>query len=628
MRTFTVTTIPTLVLSRGLLAALTLFPAAAYAEEAGATGDDIIVTATRFAQPLSDSGKSIAVINVTQIEQRQTVSVADLIRTTPGVTLVRNGGHGTFTSIFIRGAQSEQTVALIDGVQINDPSSPAGGFNFSDLLSDDLERIEILRGPQSVLWGSQAIGGVINLISRNPTEQLAIRATGEYGSHNQGHLSGNVSGTSGPVAFSASAGYLTTDGISAFDRATGGTERDGSHIFSSRVKAVVTLTEAVSFDLRGFYTRSRVDLDGFAPPTFAFGDTADFQKQEQVVGYAGLNAELFDGRLKNRIAASYTLVDRESAGNEGRGRHSRFEYQGIATITDWSIATFGAEHEKESYRTFDPFSGRQTERANTDSFYLDVHIKPIAALSIGTGVRYDDHSGFGNKTTRSADISWSPYGGATRLKASYGEGFKAPSLYQLFGDFGDPTLIPEKAKGFDVGVVQTLLDGRVELGATWFTRKVRDQIDFDLGSFSYKNLAVVRARGFEIEATLRLAEGLTIDANYTRTRSTNRQPTDPNFGKDLARRPRDSLNISADYRWASGLETGATLSHVSHSFDDAGNFRRLGGYRLIDVRAAYPVSANIMLFGRIENLFDERYQTAFQFGQERRTLHAGVRLTY
>ncbi|RYG28074.1 MAG: TonB-dependent receptor, partial [Burkholderiales bacterium] len=157
MRTFIFPTIPTFgpnsVLSRGLLAALTLFPAAAHAEEAGSPGDDIIVTATRSDQRLSDSGKSIAVIDVTQIQQRQTVSVADLLRTTPGVTLVRNGGPGTFTSIFIRGAQSEQTVALIDGVKINDPSSPAGGFNFADLLTDTIERIEILRGPQSVLWG-------------------------------------------------------------------------------------------------------------------------------------------------------------------------------------------------------------------------------------------------------------------------------------------------------------------------------------------------------------------------------------------------------------------------------------------------------------------------------------------
>jgi vitamin B12 transporter len=635
MRTFAFSIIPNHTLSRAILTALTLFPAAAHAGEAG-PGDDIIVTATRSDQRLSDSGKSIAVINVTLIEQRQTVSVADLLRTTAGVTLVRNGGPGTFTSIFIRGAQSEQTVALIDGVKINDPSSPAGGFNFADLLTDTIERIEILRGPQSVLWGSQAIGGVVNLVTREPSEVPQLRATGAYGSHDEGHLTATVTGTSGRVKYSANAGYLRTDGISAFDRRLGGTERDGFRLFGANARAEVTLSEAVSLDLRGFYTRSKVDMDGFALPSFAFGDTREYARQEQIVGYAGINGALFEGAFRNRVAVNYALVDRDSYDPaqtpsrtlRGRGRNVRVEYQGVADLAAWARATFGVEHQQEYYRTFDGFSGRQTERANTDSVYADAHFKPLEGLNLGTGIRYDNHSGFGHATTISADISYSPNGGATRVKGSYGEGFKAPSLYQLFGDFGDPGLVPEKAKGLDIGIVQMLIGGRIALGATWFTRKVRDQIDFDLGTFTYKNLAAVRARGFEIEATRRPVGGLTIDANYTRTRSTNRQTTDPNFGNDLARRPRDSFNLSVDYRWACGLETGATLSHVSHSFDDAGNVRRLEGYTLVDLRAAYPVSTNIMVFGRIENLFDERYQTAFQFGQERRTLHAGVRLTY
>ncbi len=616
-----------------LIPALALLPAAAHAEEFGADDTQIVVTASRYERKLDDVGQSISVIGRDTIELRQTTSVADLLRTTPGVTLVRNGGPGGFTSIFIRGAQSEQTVALIDGVKINDPSSPAGGFNFADLMTDSVERIEILRGPQSVLWGSQAIGGVVNLITRQPTETPTLRASGEYGSRNEAHLTGNVAGTAGPVAYSAGAGYLTTDGISVFD---GGTERDGFDLFGANAKAVVTISEAVSIDLRGLYTRSKVDLDGFAPPTFAFGDTLEYQRQEQIVGYAGLNAALFDGRLKNRLATSYTLIDRDSYDRaqtprrtlRGRGRNVRFEYQGVAEITDWALATFGAEHQKETYRTFDSFSGTQRRNANIDSVYGDIHVKPVDGLSLGAGLRYDDHSGFGNATTQSADISWSPNKGATRIRASYGEGFKAPTLYQLYGDFGNPALQPERAKGWDAGITQKLFEGVVELSATYFQRKVRNQIDFDLTTFTYGNLAGVRARGFELGAKLQPVTGFTIDANYTHTKSLNRQRTDPNFGNDLARRPRNSLNVSADYEWAFGLKTGATLSHVSSSFDDAGNLRRLDAYTLVDIRAAFPVSDNIELFGRIENLFDERYQTAFRYRQERRTAHAGVRLSY
>ena len=626
MRTFNIT----------LIAVLALLPAAAHGEDIGSDEDQIVVTASRYEKKLSEIGQSIAVIDRQLIEQRQTTSVADLIRTTPGVTLARNGGPGGFTSIFIRGAQSEQTVALIDGVKLNDPSSPAGGFNFSDLLTDSIDRIEILRGPQSVLWGSQAIGGVVNLITRQPTGALSVRATGEYGSHDEGHLTGNVSGTAGPLAFSAGAGYLTTDGISVFDRALGATERDGYRLFGANTKAVVTLNDSVSVDLRGFYTRSKVDLDGFAPPTFAFGDTREYQRQEQIVGYAGLNAALLDGRLKNRLAVSYALVDRDSYDPtqtpsrtlRGRGRNVRYEYQGIVDVTDWAPATFGAEHQKEYYRTFDTFSGLQRRRANTDSIYGDLHLKPVEGLSLGAGIRYDDHSGFGSATTKSADVSWSPNHGNTRIRASYGEGFKAPSLYQLYGDFGDPTLVPEKARGWDAGITQRLLDGAIELSATYFARKVRNQIDFDLSSFTYGNLARVRARGVELELRLRPADGFTVEANYTYTKSVNRQRGDGNFGNDLARRPRHGINVSADYRWPFGLETGATVTHVSHSFDDAGNLSRLEGYVLVDLRASWPVTPDVELFGRIENLFDERYQTAFRYGQERRTASAGVRLSY
>lgn len=617
MRTFTNT----------IIAALALLPAAAHAGEAESDGDMIVVTAMRSETKLSEVGQTISVLDRTLIDQRQTVSVADLLRTTPGVTIARNGGPGGLTSVFIRGAQSEQTVALIDGVKLNDPSSPGGGFNFADLLTDSVERIEILRGPQSVLWGSQAIGGVVNLITRAPTDALTIGATGEYGRYDTGHLTGTVSGRAGPVAFSAGAGYLTTDGISAFDRALGGVERDGYHLFGANAKGVVTLTEAVSVDLRGFYTKSKVDLDGFVAPRFTFSDTFDRSRQEQIVGYAGLNAAIFDGKLKNRFATAYTLIDRKSV-TTGRGRNLRFEYQGTAAITGWASAIFGAEHEKQSYRTL-AFSVLEKHKANTDSVYGDLHIRPVDGLSVGAGVRYDDHSSFGHATTTSADVAWSPNGGVTQLRASYGEGFKAPSLYQLYGEYvGRANLVPEKAKGWDAGVAQQLLDGAIELTATYFSRKVRDQIDYSFSTGTYDNLARVRARGVELGIRLRPAEGFTVDANYTYTKSLNRERSDANFGKDLARRPRNTVNVSADYAWAFGLATGATVTHVSNSFDDPGNFTRLQGYVLVDLRASFPVTDAVELFGRIENLFDERYQTAFRYGQPGRAAYGGVRLRY
>ena len=625
MRTFNVT----------LIAALAALPAAAYAEDMAADGDPIVVTATRTETKLSETGKSITLLDSALIEQRQTRSLADLLRTTPGVTIQRNGGLGSVTSVFIRGASSDQTVALIDGVKLNDPAAPGGGFNFADLLTDNVERIEILRGPQSVLWGSQAIGGVVNVITREPGDQFGLRASGEYGSFDTGHLTGSVNGRLGPVAISGGAGYLTTDGISV---AESGTEKDGYHLFGAHLKTRTELGDQVSFDLRGFYTKSRVDLDGFPPPSFALSDTPAYSRQQQLVGYAGFNAGLFDGRLQNRLAAAYTLVDRAnydptaavSKNFDSRGRNVRFEYQGIA---DLGIvrATFGAEHQQERFRTVSDFGFgpvRDRAKADLDSLYLDVHAKPVEGLNLGAGVRYDDHSQFGDATTASADLAYSPNGGATTVRASYGEGFKAPSLYQLYGDFGTRGLQPEKAKGWDAGIAQKLIGEAVEIRATMFRRNVVNQIDFDLGTSTYANIARARARGAEVELRIAPTADLLVTANYSFTNARNRERSDPNFGNQLARRPRQTVNVAADYRWPFGLTTGATITHVSSSFDNAANTVKLADYVLVDLRAALPLTDRIELYGRIENLFDEQYQTARNYGQPGRAAYAGVRLRY
>jgi vitamin B12 transporter len=627
-------------LGAGRIAAAMIALAAGAAAQAEEDSDTIVVTAARSEQPIAEVGQSITVIDLQTIAQRQTLSLPDLLRTTPGITVIRNGGVGSQTSIAIRGASSDQTVALIDGVKLNDPASTGGGYDFADLLTDNVERIEILRGPQSVLWGSQAIGGVVNIISRTPTDTLSASLRGEYGYRDTGHVTGNASGKMGPVSASVGATWLRTDGISTFDEHLGGTERDGYHVFATNAKLGVAIADGVSLDLRGFYSKSRADLDGFPPPAFSFADTGEYNRTEQFVGYAGLNAALFDGRLKNRIAFAYTNVDRDSfdpasvpaSTFTGRGRNRRFEYQGVAEIADAIHATFGAEHEESRYRTTSIFSfpaGLVSHaKVNIDSVYGQVTVTPITGLSAGAGLRYDDHSQFGDATTLSANAVYSPNAGATTLRASYGEGFKAPSLYQLYGDFGTPTLTPEKAKGWDAGIAQKLLEGAVELSATWFERRTRNQIDFDLSSFIYANIARARARGVELAVRMTPAEHFTVTANYTYSDAENRARADPNFGKPLTRRPKNSVSASADYAWDFGLSAGATITGVSNSFDDAGNSQRLEGYTLVDLRAAFAVMEKVEIFGRIENLFGERYETAFQYGSPGRAAYVGARVRY
>ncbi|WP_439533841.1 TonB-dependent receptor plug domain-containing protein [Polymorphobacter sp.] len=610
-----------------------------------APADTIVVTANRSPQPIARVGQSISVVDSEDLRRRQTSTVADILRTVPGVSIIRNGGIGGTTSVFIRGAESDQTVALIDGVKLNDPSTPGGGFNFGHLLVGNIERIEVLRGSQSVLWGSQAIGGVVNMITRAPTEVLAVNVRGEYGFRNTGQLVANISGKAGPLSASAGAGYFRTDGISAFSEARGGIERDGYENYGANANLNLALSEAISIDARGWFSRGEVGIDGFPPPSFAFGDTLETSRTREIVGYTGINAAFFDGRFRNRIG--FALTDtRRSNDNEGTqtfdsaGRNERFEYQGVFEIVDGWQATAGLERETSRFNTSSNGGPVTRGRARLDSAYGQLVATLAQGLTLTGGVRHDDHDRFGGATTFGGSGVYTLAATGTAVRASYSEGFKAPSLFQLQSEYGNQRLTPERSKGWDAGVTQTLLDGTLEASATYFRRDTTDLINFvscpaprsgicvDRPSGTYDNVAQARATGVEIGLDLRPVEALRVQANYTYTHATNRSPGNASFGKQLVRRPTDSVSALIDYRWPFGLETGATVTHIGQTFDNAANTTRVPSYVIADIRAAFPITDRISVYGRIENLFDERYETVLRYGQPGRAGYAGVRLAY
>ncbi len=610
-----------------------------------AESDIVVVTANRSAQPLSRVGQTITIIDTAEIRQRQSNTVADLLRGVPGVSIARNGGIGGVTSVFIRGAESDQTVTLIDGVKINDPAAPGSGFNFGNLLTGNIDHIEVLRGAQSVLWGSQAIGGVVNMITAAPTETLLVNARTETGYRGTAQAVANVSGKYGPLSASVGGGYFRTDGISAFNEDRGGKERDGYENHGANAKFNLALTDAISLDLRGYYSSGKANTDGFAPPTYAFGDTQDTTKTRELIGYAGLNAAFLDGRFRNRIGYAITDIRRrnfDGAGFEnfaGTGRNQRIEYQGGVQLAKGWDTTFGIERETSRYNTAS-FGALSKGRARIDSVYGQLVASPISGVTLTAGVRHDDHDRFGGKTTFGGSGVFSPNNGATTLRASYSEGFKAPSLYQLQGDYGNQSLRPETSNGYDVGLTQKLLVGGIEASATWFHRDSKDLINFiscptpragicagrPFGT--YDNVAKARAQGIELALLLRPVDALTVRAAYGYVDARNRTQGTANFDKRLARRPSQIVNASADYHWAHGVDTGVTITQIGRSFDNASNSVRLAAYVLTDIRASFDVSRQISIYGRVDNLFGERYETAALYGSLGRAAYAGLRLRY
>jgi vitamin B12 transporter len=625
-----------------------LVPVFALATFAARADDEVVVTATRTAQPRSEVGQTITVIDTETIRRRQTDTVVDLLRNVPGVTFTRNGGIGTTTSVYIRGAESEQTVALIDGVKLNDPSSPGGGFNFGNLLVGNIARIEVLRGSQSVLWGSQAIGGVVNVTTTEPTETLTGSARAEYGWHDTRELVGNLSQKFGAVSASVGAGEFRTDGLSAFNADRGGHERDGYRNFGANAKVNVALSDAVSVDVRGWYSNGRADLDGFPAPTFALGDTREYSRTKEMVGYSALNVALLDGRFHNRVAVAYTETKRNNFDPDsipfetfdGKGRNRRLEYQGTFDITQAVRTTFGAESEQSHFTTVS-FGGPATRGdARINSGYAELVAQPVTGLTTTIGVRRDHHDEFGGHTTTGASAAWTPNEGRTLLRASYSEGFKAPTLFQLQSDFGNPLLRPETARGWDAGIAQYFFSRKVEVEATVFRRDSHDLINFvscvaplmgpcvSRPGGTYDNVSRARAQGVELSTLLKPIESLSMQANYTHVNAEDRSNGSATFGKDLVRRPSETASAMVDYRWAFGLQTGATFTHVGHSFDNESNTRRVDGYDVVDLRVAYPLTGNVEMQARIENLLDEQYETIFRYGAPGRSAYVGVRLSY
>jgi vitamin B12 transporter len=634
-----------------LSVALLLHPAlAATAADMQDGVEDVIVTANRIAQETSRVGDSATVITAQEQRRSQKTAVSDLLAMTPGVAVARNGGLGGTTTLRIRGAESHQTMVLIDGVKLNDPSSASGEFNFADLLTTDFAQIEVLRGPQSTLWGSQAIGGVVNIVTPVPEGPLSASVSVEGGTHETAIVRGHAQAGGDRFAWRVSGNYLTSDGISAFSRDLGGREADGYRNVGFNARGILHVSDNVSAEIRSTWSDGRSDYDGFVG--FGLADTPEYGTTEELTTYAGVNFDMFDGRFENRVGFAFTDTDRKDTDPsstvpttfDADGRNERWEYQGTLRVTERVSTIVGLESERSelstaSPATWDPNPTPLTGEVQIDSAYAQVNVTPIDTLSLTAGIRYDDHETFGGHTTTRASAAWSVRP-STILRASYGEGFKAPTLYQLYSQYGNLSLDAEEAESWDAGIEQHFFDKQLVVSATYFDRDTTNMIDFVScwGETTpeclarpdgyYDNFQQTTAHGVELALAAHLTEQLSLTVNYTNMNAENTARGTANFGHALPRRPDETTNAQVSYEWPVGLTTTAAVHHSSRSFDTITNTVVLDGYTLFDFRASYAVSDTLEVFGRIENAFDEKYETVKNYGTLGRTFYAGLRQSF
>lgn len=622
-----------------------LFASTAHAEDAPA--ETVVVTAFRAPVSQDDNSASVTVLDAESIAQAQPIAVSDILLRTPGISISRNGGYGAATSLRIRGADAGQTVMVIDGMRLSDPSSTAGGYGFSTLMLDDIERIEILRGPQSILWGSDAIGGVVHVTTRRPEKPIEGSFGVEAGTHQTVSARAGIGGTSTAVDWRLAGSTFATDGISA---RSNGTEADGFNRQSASGTVTARLGEGVSLDLRGYWSQSRNDFDGSAGDSRAYGKTREWS------GYAGLNFALLGGRLVNRLAVLQAETDRENHDParsiraitfDAHGRVRRFEYQGTYRASDALDLVLGAERDEQHMTTASPSNSLAPYRlvphtADTNSVYGQVRFRPVTGLTLNAGARHDHQSRFGGNAVFSAGAAFTPNEGATILRASYDEGYKAPSLYQLFSAYGTADLGPEQAKGWEVGVEHGF--GEVfRASAAWFQRDTENLIDFAYCPTSgalpaecfvpgtattrfgyYANIARSRARGIELTGSARW-KALFVQGNYSWIKAEDRSAGSASHGRQLARVPRHLANVEAGFELPSGLRASVAARYSGQTFNSASSDAVLDDTWLVDLRVQWRVREGLTLQGRVENLADERYETVSGYSALGRTVYFGLR---
>lgn len=605
---------------------------------------EVIVSANRIDTPIKQVASSVTVISEEDFSRKQQPQVIDALQGVPGIDVVQSGPYGGNAGVFIRGANSEHTLVLIDGIEANNPIATNRAFNFSNITLDNVEKIEVLRGPQSTLYGSDALGGVINIITKKGKGAPTTYASFEGGGYSTFREKAGFSGGSEEVNYSLAYSREDSRGISAADSRDGNGEKDGFDNNSLSGRIGVNPSEDLEANLFLRYQGGRTDIDNNGGP--GGDDPNHILDIGQILTRAEVKNVLFDGMLRQTLGFGFSdhNLDDDNDPDPAHpldlvrsnyaGRLFKLDWQNVLAVNEALTLLAGVETEQErgsssyeSLSAFGPYSDRLSEkRTQSTGYYSQAQIAIADKLFSTFGIRLDDHSRFGQKVSYRIAPTYTASDYGTKFSSTIGTGYKAPSLSQLFSTFGNSGLKPEKSLGLDVGAEQPLFNDRLNLGLTYFWNRFKNLIDFNPDTLIFSNIDQSKSDGLETVAQIKITEDLSLSLNYTLTNS-----KDISTGESLLRRARNKFGGEVVSKVGKrGRITISARGVGARADNDYSTYpasrTELAGYGLVNIAASYDISKRVQIFARLDNLFDKQYQDVLGYGTLGMTAFGGLKV--
>lgn len=594
--------------------------------------ETVVVTATRIPTPESEVASSITVITAKDIAAKELRTLPDVLSQVPGLNVVQSGGAGSQTSVFLRGTDSNHVKVLVDGIDVGDPSSPVGTFDFGQFLTGDIARIEVLRGPQSGLYGSDAIGGVIDIVTKSGEGPPAFEGSIEGGSFDTFDQTGSASGSEGAFHYAGTIQHVRSGAtpVTPLDLLAPGEKRidDAYDNVTASTKLAYDVAENFDLGLVARYTNTALDFTGenfltdFPDPVRSRSETLQYDTR------ATAHAVLAGGFFEETLGIAYGSIASTQAGPDGPtvyyfGDRTKVDWQGDLVFSADETLLLGAEHEHDGVAR--PISAG----LDIESGYAELQSR-LGHFFDTAAVRFDDNAQFGDEATWRLAPGYLIAATGTKLEGSVGTGFKAPTLSEMFQNFpafdffGNPNLRPESSLGYDAGFEQPLFEATVRFGATWYRNDIKNLITDNATFTTYVNVGRAQTDGVEAFAGWQVMPTLDLRADYTYT-----EANDEILHLELLRRPKHKGTLNAEWQASDALSFDADLTAVGSWIDGNRAFTipRLAapGYTTVDIAANYAIDARFSLYGRIANLFDANYQEPMGFLRPGRGFFAGLK---